>query len=180
MMKRVAIVILVLILVSGVAFSQEKKPGFVLNGGAGLYYDATPLPPGAFGFLAALFNLRGEVYISGTYKFTNTFGVGAEAGFGYISATINDTDTFSLIDIPLRVVGSVDLGWITFQPYGGALFLLTSSTSGGTSPTDTYIEAGARIILGSMKGLYLEGGYCFGPVPFYRLGLGLQLTFLGN
>jgi hypothetical protein len=186
MNKRVLILIAAVCLASS-AFSQDQavkaqKP-ILVTAGSGLYYDATPLPADALGmFFGFLFNLRGEAYGSLQFRLSDMLLVGAEAGLAVISVDFTvggATSSYVLFDIPVRAVATVDLTYITLQPYLGGLFLMSKSTPAGSASTFTFspaFEAGARLILGKVSGLYAEAGYVLGATCFPRFGAGFQMA----
>lgn len=178
-MKRMLVLIIAAGLTAAPVFSQQKdvqngRP-FVITAGTGLYYNAMPLPSSALAIFAFLFNLRGEVYGGVHYRLHDLFLVGAEAGFAAITVDYSSTggSSYILFDIPVRIIGSLDLSFITLQPYLGGLFLMSTYGSFTFSPA---IEAGARILLGKMSGLYVEAGYALGSVSFTRCGIGYQMA----
>ena len=153
-----------------------------LDVGAGLYYNAMPLPENALaGFFAALFNLRGGAFVSGRYYLSEDMSVGAELEVHYISSTLTVDDeefNYSLFDIPILGVFRHELGGIAAQPFLGLLMTgpSSSSTSGGGETTlNMNLYVGANIFLG---GLFGEAGYVIGlgnAQSFARFGLGYSL-----
>lgn len=161
--------------------AKEEKP-IVVTACSGLYYNATPLPSDALGmFFGFLFNLRGEANGGIHFRISDRYLVGLEAGFAAISVDFTGSSSessFVLFDIPVRIVGSVDLSVITLQPYLGGILLMYVTTPADASSSfkcSPAFEAGVQILLGRMSGLYLEAGHVLGSSIFPRFGLGFQV-----
>jgi hypothetical protein len=148
---------------------------FGLGAGAGLYYNFAPLPPGPFAFLAALFNVRGGVFVDGVYRFANHLGLGGEVGLQYINASLDSGVTsINIFDLPLRAKASYLLGPLNAELFLG---LMTTGSFGTATSFDLglALEGGGRLRLGA---LYLEGSYVLGlggATSYPRAGLGFMM-----
>ena len=109
---------------------------FEFDAGGGLYYNAVTVPEGVAGLLASLFNLRGGVHINGRYLIAENTSAGLELGLVYISSdlTLNGVETsWNLFDLPVYGFYEYNLGGISFMPFGGLLFLGSTSSSSDAS-----------------------------------------------
>lgn len=150
----------------------------------GLYLNAAPLPADvAEGFLTSFLNLRGAVYGGMHVKLSDLFRVGGEAGISALSISLTangNSSTYTFLEFPVRAVGSIDLSYLTLQPYVGALFLMSAHQPTGSECSYAFspaFEAGARLLLGRMSGLYVDGSFVVGSTSFPRFGAGYQILF---
>jgi hypothetical protein len=159
----------------GAANSKPRAdPPLSLNWGMGLGYNATTLPPGGLGILAALFNLRGGGWIDLLYLPAARFGLGGEAGLYYMTFQ-SGADTSNLIDAMINAKASLRLGKIKAEAFVGAMARAAagSGVAGGFDMTWA-LDAGGRASLG---GFYAEGSYILGlggSSSYPRFGLGFS------
>ncbi len=184
-MKRFLIAIAVAACAAAVTFAAPRRfydyprglARWTFDGGAGLFYDQSSLPPGAIDAAPPSYNLRGEIFGDFTYHVNSRFGLGWETGLGFFPSTLSvggASQSYMQFDIPVRLFILGQAGPFFLQPLGG-LFLWDASPAlpGNQGSLGTGVELGARAgIGGPFFRLYAEASYVMGPTSFPRFGFG--------
>ncbi len=176
------VLITVFILISALLFAEAENGDskFSLDVGAELsvgYFTTV----GESDFAAAtqliliMLSLRGGFLVDFTYAINEQIKVGGEAGVMYMTISSDvGTTSWTLLDIPLRVIGRFQLGPLFVQPHVGAWL--------GVSGIDDFLgfnfDVGTKLGLGGKFKFYLTGSYIIGTVSYPRFGLGVAYNLL--
>ena len=177
-MRNIVVLCLMIVIGAGVAFAQDDEAdgiGIAFDGGAGLSIGLFPpsdsdneLEGALTGIVNFLSTLRGALYGNARYEITEQLSVGGRLGLYAI--TFGEGESAStLVDLPMHLLVSYNLGGIGIEGFGG-FYLSAVST-----PEFNYsgAEIGAKVILG---GLYGSLSQVFAATPFQRVELGFELT----
>jgi hypothetical protein len=157
------------------SFAQDtNSSGFKFDAGAGLSFgimkdDVTEEDPLA-GIATFLATLRGALYGTARYAFTDNLSAGVQIGVYAITYSSGDEST-TLIDIPARALARFQAGPLAVEAFGGYYLSMIK--------TDNYnfsgFETGAKLLLGPVYGSY---SIVFADPTYNRVEVGIQLSDL--